>query len=60
MKRVRIETILTYLILTPGAATMVLPFLWMVSTSLKSLSEVFVFHQHFWRANCLAELFENL
>ncbi|NLY52651.1 MAG: carbohydrate ABC transporter permease [Firmicutes bacterium] len=48
MKRVRIETILAYLILTLGAATMVLPFLWMVSTSLKSLSEVFVFPPTFF------------
>lgn len=48
MKRVRIETILAYLILTLGAATMVLPFLWMVSTSLKSLNEVFVFPPTFF------------
>ncbi len=36
-------TALSYCLLLAGAATMVAPFLWMVSTSLKELSQVFVF-----------------
>jgi len=35
--------IISYIVLSLGAITMVLPFLWMLSTSLKSLGEVFVF-----------------
>jgi len=35
--------ILSYLLLAAGGATMVIPFLWMISTSLKRLIDVFVF-----------------
>ena len=35
----RIQTILLYVILTLGALVMILPFYWMVATSLKSGSE---------------------
>lgn len=37
-----------YVVLSLGAATMVIPFLWMISTSLKSLREVFVFPPTFF------------
>lgn len=40
--------ITSYVVLTLGAITMVLPFLWMISTSLKSLGEVFVFPPTFF------------
>jgi len=40
--------IISYIVLTMGAITMVLPFLWMISTSLKSLGEVFVFPPTFF------------
>ncbi|MBA7539066.1 hypothetical protein ES705_31344 [subsurface metagenome] len=40
--------IISYVVLTLGAITMVLPFLWMISTSLKSLGEVFVFPPTFF------------
>lgn len=35
--------VITYTVLTAGAAGMVLPFAWMLSTSLKSYSSVFIF-----------------
>ncbi len=35
--------IISYIVLTLGAITMILPFIWMLSTSLKSLGEVFTF-----------------
>jgi multiple sugar transport system permease protein len=40
--------IISYIVLSLGAITMVLPFLWMLSTSLKSLGEVFVFPPTFF------------
>lgn len=40
--------IISYIVLSLGAITMVLPFLWMISTSLKSLGEVFVFPPTFF------------
>lgn len=39
----RLENTLIYLILTAGALAMVLPFTWMITTSLKSQSEVFTY-----------------
>lgn len=43
MKSFRISRVLAHLFLSVGAVTMLLPFLWMVSTSLKDMSEVFTF-----------------
>jgi multiple sugar transport system permease protein len=40
-----------HVILLAGAITMILPFLWTISTSLKQLSEVFVFPPKFLGAN---------
>jgi len=42
-KKTLYYTIIPHIILMTGAATMVLPFLWMISTSLKPLNEVFIF-----------------
>jgi len=36
--------ILTYAVLIAGGVTMILPFLWMISTSLKSFGSVFIFN----------------
>jgi len=43
MERKKILRIIAYIILTLGAIIMIIPFLWMISTSLKSLKEVFIF-----------------
>ncbi|GIP28112.1 sugar ABC transporter permease [Paenibacillus sp. J23TS9] len=43
MKKQTVLNITAHLVLLAGAVTMILPFLWTVSTSLKQLSEVFVF-----------------
>ncbi|NRF93760.1 carbohydrate ABC transporter permease [Paenibacillus frigoriresistens] len=43
MKKHAVFSITAHVILLAGAITMILPFLWTVSTSLKQLSEVFVF-----------------
>lgn len=43
MKQKRIVVFASHLFLGIGAVTMILPFLWMISTSLKALDEVFVF-----------------
>lgn len=43
MKQKRIVVFASHLFLGIGAVTMILPFLWMISTSLKALNEVFVF-----------------
>lgn len=43
MKRVIYGKVISYIILTFGALLMVAPFIWMLSTSVKSLSEVFTF-----------------
>lgn len=42
-KRILKRTVI-YAILTLGAVTMILPFIWMLSTSLKSYSSVFIFN----------------
>lgn len=47
-KKNNINKIIAYVILTLGALIMGLPFIWMVSTSLKSLKEVFVFPPTLW------------
>ncbi|MGB2706451.1 MAG: carbohydrate ABC transporter permease [Candidatus Omnitrophota bacterium] len=39
-----LNKVIIYTILTLGAVTMILPFLWMLSTSLKSYSSVFIFN----------------
>jgi len=41
--KVYLKKVFVYVILVLGAITMIIPFIWMVSTSLKSLSEVFRF-----------------
>jgi len=43
MKKHAVVSIMSHVILLAGAVTMILPFLWTVSTSLKQISEVFVF-----------------
>jgi multiple sugar transport system permease protein len=43
MRQRTIAKIAAHLVLLAGAVTMILPFLWTVSTSLKQLNEVFVF-----------------
>lgn len=43
MKKTTALTAAAHLILLAGAVTMILPFVWMISTSLKQLNEVFVF-----------------
>lgn len=42
-KKMRRNAIISHIILMSGAVTMILPFLWMISTSLKPLNEVFTF-----------------
>lgn len=42
-RRRRLQTLLTYLVLTAGAIVFAVPFLWMLSSSLKAQTEVFVF-----------------
>jgi len=44
MKRSNLYTVLSYIFLTAGAAAAIFPFLWMVSTSLKEYSSVFIFN----------------
>jgi multiple sugar transport system permease protein len=48
MERRKILRIIAYIILTFGALTMIIPFLWMISTSLKFLREVFTFPPSFF------------
>ncbi|SFL64602.1 carbohydrate ABC transporter permease [Halanaerobium salsuginis] len=43
MKENKLEKTIIYIVLIIGGLTMVLPFIWMLSTSLKSLNEVFSF-----------------
>lgn len=47
-KRRNILKLSAYIVLILGATTMILPFLWMISTSLKSLREVFIFPPTFF------------
>ena len=42
-KRFEYKKLISHIILSLGAITMLFPFVWMVSTSFKELSEVFVF-----------------
>lgn len=42
-RKMRRNAIISHIILMSGAVTMILPFLWMISTSLKPLNEVFTF-----------------
>lgn len=53
--RIKLLRITAYIILILGAIMMVLPFLWMISTSLKSLREVFVFPPTFFGENIVWE-----
>ncbi|WP_230867601.1 carbohydrate ABC transporter permease [Iocasia frigidifontis] len=46
-KRKQYLRIILYIILTLGGLTMILPFVWMISTSLKTLNEVFIFPPSF-------------
>lgn len=43
-----IRQVLSYVLLTAGAVTMVAPFLWMVTTSLKPAGAVFSFQKNWW------------
>lgn len=42
-RQVNIGLILAYLLLIVGALTMIIPFLWMISTSFKTLEQVYIF-----------------
>lgn len=55
MKRNPALRIVAHIVLLAGAVTMVLPFLWTVSTSLKQLSEVFVFPPRFFGEHIMWE-----
>lgn len=46
--RVVFQKAFSYLILTVGAITMIGPFLWMISTSLKEPGQVFSFQKNWW------------
>jgi multiple sugar transport system permease protein len=50
MNKRTVVKIATHLVLLAGAVTMIMPFLWTVSTSLKQLNEVFVFPPRFFGA----------
>ena len=39
-RRIDLPQILAYALLTLGAVTMVVPFFWMISTSMKTVSEI--------------------
>ncbi len=43
MKKSSVPRIISHAILSLGALTMIIPFLWMISTSLKDIGEVFIF-----------------
>ena len=43
MKKSLVPRIISHAILSLGALTMIIPFLWMISTSLKDIGEVFIF-----------------
>lgn len=43
MRKLTAGQVIAYVVLLTGALTMIVPFLWMLSTSLKSLGEVFIF-----------------
>lgn len=47
-QRRRMRKLIAFIVLSLGAASMVIPFLWMISTSLKTLREVFVFPPTFF------------
>lgn len=47
-KQLLCGTIIPHVVLMAGAITMILPFLWMISTSLKPLSDVFTFPPTFF------------
>jgi multiple sugar transport system permease protein len=48
-QRVVVRKLCAYLLLGIGAITMIAPFLWMVTTSLKHPGEVFSFHKIWWQ-----------
>ncbi len=48
MRKATLGRIIAYVVLVFGALTMTIPFIWMISTSLKELSEVFVFPPTFF------------
>lgn len=43
-----LKKILSYIMLTIGAITMIAPFLWMITTSLKEPGQVFSFQKNWW------------
>ncbi len=43
MRKLTAGQVIAYVVLLTGALTMIVPFLWMLSTSFKSLGEVFIF-----------------
>ena len=52
--------IFSHIVLILGALTMVVPFIWMVSTSLKSLGEVFIFPPTFFGKRLVWENYVNI
>ncbi|WP_026486280.1 carbohydrate ABC transporter permease [Caldanaerobius polysaccharolyticus] len=60
MKKKKSTIIITHIILMLGAITMILPFLWMISTSLKPLSEVFVFPPKFFGSKIVWQNYTKL
>ena len=49
-KKIIIKNLVSYSLLSLIGITMITPFLWMVSTSLKGPTEVFMFHGSWWRS----------
>jgi multiple sugar transport system permease protein len=47
-KRVIIQNFFSYLVLAIGAISMIAPFLWMLSTSLKELGQIYAFQKNWW------------
>lgn len=60
MKKVRLITILKYLIVLMGCGIMILPFLWMVSTSLKERGATMVFPPTFLPENPMIENYQQV
>ena len=47
-KREILQKTISYLLLAIGAISMIAPFLWMLSTSLKELGQIYAFHKKWW------------
>src|SRR5699024_839131 len=58
--RKRVCRVVSIVVLTLGAVVMLLPFLWMLSTSLKDISDVFVFPPSFFGKTIVWENYANV